>query len=313
MSEWKELTIYVHGITPERDVKSHSATYDKIHESINKELKRLSKPLLGPAIKVEWGWEKSTGEDKDLAKAERKITDATFGAYKKAKDLTLNPARIAVKNLRYLFLYGIADMFYYVSEDGKKTIRKTVFDKVLSELKEKAKDMTPDEGISLTCIGHSAGTVILHDLLYNIFTRNYTLKTPPPTYKYIKPSLLKEVRDLARANRIRLRKFYTFGSPITPLTFRSNSLIEKVVTTTKKEAFLNPEDIGIVNYTGAINPRWINFWDPDDVIAYPLEFLYDNREKVIKDRCIDVSDLASKAHGKYWTDKTIIKEIAENF
>jgi len=41
MSTWKELTIYVHGITPERDVKSHNATYDKIHTSINKELKKL--------------------------------------------------------------------------------------------------------------------------------------------------------------------------------------------------------------------------------------------------------------------------------
>jgi len=25
MSTWKELTIYIHGITPERDVKSHNA------------------------------------------------------------------------------------------------------------------------------------------------------------------------------------------------------------------------------------------------------------------------------------------------
>jgi hypothetical protein len=211
-----------------------------------------------------------------------------------------------------MFIFGIADMFYYTSEDGKKTVRETVFTKVLETLADLAtKNNKDDAGISMTCIGHSAGTVILHDLLYNIFSQGYTTKNLPSVLAYLKKkSLLSDVREMAKQKKIRLRKFYTFGSPITPMTVRSNALIKKAVT---KGAFLNPEDIGIVEDTGLNNPRWVNFWDPDDLISFPLEFLYDNSAKGIEDKCIDVSDNPFVAHGKYWTDKNVAKYIAETY
>ena len=106
---------------------------------------------------------------------------------------------------------------------------------------------------------------------------------------------------------------YTFGSPITPLTFRSNKLIEKVMNSSQKTGFLKPKDIGIIDYSGSTNPKWVNFWDPDDAIAYPLEFLYDKHNGAIEDHCIDVSDLASIAHGKYWTNRKIAKYIAKTY
>ncbi|MCK5283564.1 MAG: hypothetical protein KAK00_09240 [Nanoarchaeota archaeon] len=312
LGEWKEITIYVHGITPEENVGSHSDIYRKLHKNINSELKKRNKPLLGKPIMVEWGWDKSTGKDKDLARAERKIAKITLSAYKKNKDFTLNPARLAVKAMRPIFIRGFADMFYYVSEDGKKTVRKTVFNKVLSEL-SRAYRKSPEK-ISITCIGHSAGTIILHDLLYNIFTKNYTSKNLPPAYKYIRKDLLAAIRKLAKNKKIRLRKFYSMGSPITPLTFRSNSLIEKVVKNPdQKKGFLKPEDIGIVDLKNLSRPRWVNFWDPDDIISYPVGFLYNNEEKIIEDRVFDVSDNPLKAHNEYWENKKVAKHIAKTY
>ena len=63
---WKEITVYVHGITPEKNVGSHKSTYNGLHNIINKELQRLGKPILGKSIMTEWGWEGSEGEDRIL-------------------------------------------------------------------------------------------------------------------------------------------------------------------------------------------------------------------------------------------------------
>lgn len=318
-SKWKEVTVYVHGISPERNVESHSVTYDTLQENVDKELEKLGKEPLGEAIKVEWGWEyvKNKEADRYLAEAERRIYDMTFKAYKKAKDLTINPNRWIVKNkLRPLFLFGIADMFYYVSEYGKKSIRGNVFDTVLGsfiKLGGAKKGKSPEEGLSITCIGHSAGTVILHDLLYNIFTKNYTARKTPPAYKYIYEDYLRTARDWAKKGKLRLRKIYTMGSPITPLTFRSNTIIEKLMAVPSGEGFFDAEDIGISATLELTNPRWVNFWDPDDVIAYPLEFIYKKSKGIIEDKCVDVSDLALLAHGVYWTDKKVAKYIAETY
>ena len=91
-------------------------------------------------------------------------------------------------------------------------------------------------------------------------------------------------------------------------------MIDKVIKNYRKnKGFLKPEDIGVFDYSDLKNPRWLNFWDKDDIIAYPLEFLYDNRKAVIEDYCIDVSDSIRKAHGEYWTSKKMAKAIAENY
>jgi hypothetical protein len=318
MDRWKEITIYVHGITPEKKVRPHTSTYKGLHSIVNAELQRLKKPLLGQPLMVEWGWEASQEADRYLARAEQKVADVTFKAIGRGKDFTVNPLRFGLSTARKMFLHGAADMFYYVSEDGKKTVRKTVFKKILHELVELSeKGNSIPKGISLTCIGHSAGSVILHDLLFNIFTTRYTKKNLPPAYTYLKAEdrkLLSAARMLAKNKEIRLRKLYTFGSPITPLMFRSNDLIAEVVKHPRKEkGFLKPEDIGIIAYDDLDNPRWANFWDKDDVISHPLEFLYDNRKGVIKDYCIDVSDRVFKAHSSYWTNKKMAEYIAKTY
>jgi len=315
MNAWKEITIYVHGITPQEKVKSHTSTYKNLHKMINDELNKLGKNTLGKALFVEWGWKGSKGQDKYLAKAERKIGELTLAKIDKAKDKTINPLRYFLRDARSLFLYGIADMFYYVSSDGQESVRKNVFDKIFKELAKLSKaGKSIPEGLSLTCIGHSAGTVILHDLLYIIFSKRYKTVKELPVYKYLNKTLLNDIIVLGRNNQIRLRKFYTFGSPITPLFFRSNHMIDMVIKNyRKKKGFLKPEEIGIFDCNDLKNPRWLNFWDKDDIIAYPLEFLYDNRKAVIEDHYINVSDSVRKAHGEYWSSKKMAKYIAESY
>lgn len=337
---WKEITVYVHGITPEEYVNPHTELYDKFHELVNKEIDRLrlkkmiDKPLLGEAVKAEWGWgtsqDESTGQtaDKYLADAERNVAEKFWRAYKDERELPLlHPwgllglSRIALKKIRNTFLYGIADMFYYVSEEGKRTIRKSVFEKIMNrverilraeESEARKISMLPENvGISLTLIGHSAGTVILHDLLFALFCHKYD--TGLPDSVSMARDVIEMGRNLAKQERLRLRKFYIFGSPITPLTFRSDSLVVKASDAQSAQGFLNLDEIGIKNYPGATNPRWVNFWDPDDAIAYPVSFLYKNSQGIVEDKCVDVSDSAFKAHGAYWRSKKVARHIAETY
>ena len=313
---WKEIVVFVHGITPEPYVQAHAQTYDGLYKLVNDELKvQQKKPLGSDKIYVEWGWQASQGKDKNLAEAQRKLTLSTFEEYVKAKDFTFNPTRAVVKGLRNMFMYGIGDMFYYVSEDGKQSIRNNVFETILKKLEDSSRPNKSSkkysENISLTLFGHSAGTVILHDLLFHIFFQKIKGRNNSVAYE----DRLNTVRVAAQNGKIRLRKFYTFGSPITPLTFRSDNLVQMAANSSNGREFLKPEDIGIKSYRDLKKslPRWVNFWDPDDLISFPVEHLYKDKGKIIEDKCIDVSDNPFDAHGKYWTNKKVAKYIAETY
>ncbi len=318
MAKWKEMTVYVHGITPEEYPSSHTDCYLKLQSLINGQLKKQGKtPLSDDPVLVEWGWHGSTGYDKNLEEAERKVAAAEQAAYGKVKvpwwQLPFCGAtRKIVEATRPLLLYGIADVFYYVSEDGKKTVRKTVFDKILGELTGAAHRLAPDEeGISLTCLGHSAGTLVLHDLLFNIFSEFKAGK--PGLYTYINGGQLDNLRRLAGEKKFRLRKLYTFGSPITPIVLRSNDLVGAIAGCPAAAGFLKPADIGLSGSPELSSPRWVNFWSPDDAISYPLEFLYDNTQKVIEDRTVGACGNPIEAHGKYWTDQAMAEYIAQTY
>ena len=113
---------------------------------------------------------------------------------------------------------------------------------------------------------------------------------------------------MAKRGKIRLRRLYTFGSPITPLILRSNTLLKIFA----EEKCLDPREIGILQDDELKNPRWINFWDKDDIISFPVRPLYGNPTS-IKDAYPDVSDRLSKAHTAYWGNKKLARQIAETY
>ena len=73
----------------------------------------------------------------------------------------------------------------------------------------------------------------------------------------------------------------------------------------------------LVKHHPTIKGGWINFYDNDDVIAYPLRSINDAHRKVIKeDREINVGGILSSwnpmSHNQYWTDNDVTKPIAKN-
>jgi hypothetical protein len=59
--------------------------------------------------------------------------------------------------------------------------------------------------------------------------------------------------------------------------------------------------------------QWINLYDVDDIIAFPLNMLNGNYTKIIRDCEVRVSDWnfgwTPWAHTGYWTNETMIDEV----
>jgi len=315
-----ELPIYIHGVTG-RNEGSHHEQYKSFHQAITSYRQDWPAPYCG----VEWGWYPGTvlnpKSQQLLTQAERRLGDRALSAVQDPHDFTFNLLRIAVEKFRPLMMYNFSDIFYYVSEDGKAAVRYTVAEQIVNCLKPLIGETKAP--ISLTFIGHSAGSLIAFDFLFYLFTER-------PLEEFIKPeklaqvvpnnsdhkqtlTALEELKKLAMDGQLRVRRLFTFGSPITPLAFRSDKVVEIIAQV--GEGRLNAADYGLLTNPSAFgpvlkNPRWINLWDKDDVIGWPVEPLMTDTGTAIVDRYVDVSDDPTQAHTAYWNDQGVHQEIA---
>ncbi len=110
-----------------------------------------------------------------------------------------------------------------------------------------------------------------------------------------------------------LAGFYTFGSNI--------SLVSLAFDPVESITF---PPVGLWNYFPAGTSlrdisrvaKWLNFYDPDDILGYPLKHLsasYGNA--VSEDRAINVGGPAVSwnplSHGAYWTDNDLTRPISQ--
>jgi hypothetical protein len=303
---WMEIPVLIHGITPELDPHGNTQEYDLLIRKINAALVRHGKrPFSSRRIYVEWGWQsgQSTQKDRYLAELEQKVLSGVQRELSGVNDFTLNPIRLAYKPLRELFILGVPDLFYYLSADGEKALRRHVFDFVAKKIRELTRN--PKTRLSLTFFGHSAGSVVAHDLLFHLFgQKDPEKKEEPAIVQDLNP-----VRGLIKDGRLRIRRLYTFGSPLTILSLRSDTLVDKM----RNDVLLQPRDLGLRAADDLSNPRWVNFWDQDDVISGPLAFLYANEDQVVEDRYVNVGSLFPTAHTSYWGSDDMADHIARTF
>jgi hypothetical protein len=131
---------------------------------------------------------------------------------------------------------------------------------------------------------------------------------------------LKRLKAMAQAGRLRVRRLFTFGSPITMTAFRADSLLN-ILARDDDPTRANRIDVtpyGLTRNDAAFGPpltgpRWVNYWDKDDPIAWPVEPLVKQAGAEVIDVYVDVSDSVSKAHGEYWGSKDFHEEIARRW
>jgi hypothetical protein len=308
-TDWLEVPVFIHGVSPDEKPKSHKAEYSSLLKAINYGLKERGKSPLVKPIYMEWGrkYPGSKGMDQYLAQVERRLN----GLVKESMGNN-NYASIpfAYKTIRELLFFAVADLMYYVSSDGEKALRAHVFRDLAARITELA-----NQGfnrISLTFFTHSAGTLIAHDLLYHLFGKTYTKgEMAGNEVKDIMKYARKKSMDQTSATLLRVRRLYTFGSPISLLSIRANSLVKRL--NTPKVQLLDTEAIGLRAADGLENPRWVNFWDKDDLIAAPVGFLYKNTTNVIEDVTVNAGSLLPKAHTEYWYSLEMANYIADTY
>jgi hypothetical protein len=306
MAEPNDILFYIHGVTPNRTPAPHRALYRQLNDGITALRSDWPQTYSG----AEWGWSpgENTPHDQELlSQAQNQLGHRVLPAVSNAKDFNINPARIALNQLRELNFYGFSDMFYYTSETGKQAVRSAIARQLLTFVNEQ--QPSPEKPVRISIIGHSAGCVIGLDLLFHLF---HPEQAPYTSHCFVDGAAQDEAADLRRMARdgsLQIRRLITLGNPLAAMAFRHNRVVEAIAAGEK----LNPAHYGLIPDDTLPGPRWINIWDRDDPLAWPVEPLMNTDSGAVKDVYVNVSDWITKAHSAYWTSKATHKAIAERW
>jgi hypothetical protein len=173
---------------------------------------------------------------------------------------------------RYFLTVFMGDVVSYSSTEGERRLRNYVYrelDKIIRH-----------ESPSFSILAHSLGSIIAYDYLFDLFGKPNTKR-----------------RRVRRDGRQRLDHLFTTGSPIALFLLRKAHLMLKAGALSK-------------NPVGLRRPRgsWLNFWNHQDVMAYPLERFF---PRLVSDRLVDTGSLIFNSHLGYWTNRHVAEQIAD--
>ncbi|WP_079525245.1 chemotaxis protein [Halobacillus hunanensis] len=166
-----------------------------------------------------------------------------------------------------------------------------VLAQALNRLKEKAGPTAP-----LCIISHSLGSVVASNYFYDLQLKHENIGIH--TRRHNGQSPLEKGETLAL--------FYTMGSPMAlwSLRFIDFGLPIRVPSPMVKK------------YYQHLQGEWLNFYDKDDVLAYPLKGLNDHyHSAVTKDVQVNAGGLLTGwnpfSHSRYDTDRSVIAPMVE--
>ncbi|MDH3208331.1 MAG: chemotaxis protein [Gemmatimonadota bacterium] len=151
----------------------------------------------------------------------------------------------------------------------------------------------------LCVIAHSLGTIISSNYLYDLSQRRR------------RGLVSRAVRDVKKntplENGDTLTLFYTMGSPIAVWSLRFEDFGLPIRVPAERLGTHHP----------GLEGEWVNFYDPDDVVGYPLRPLNAAYARsVSQDRAVNVGGVLTSwnplSHGGYWADADVIKPIARS-
>src|SRR5947207_6791169 len=105
--EWMEIPVFIHGITPDVEPRTHDPDYENLFQLIQASLKEKGKtPFQEDPIRVEWGWDsnETVENDRYLAMAEKLVAEQAIAIDKGTPDFSFNPLRLINPVMRRMFL-----------------------------------------------------------------------------------------------------------------------------------------------------------------------------------------------------------------
>jgi len=148
----------------------------------------------------------------------------------------------------------------------------------------------------LCVIAHSLGTVIASNYFYDLLKlRN----------SFMHPDVRSMIHDAPLERAETLALLFTMGSPIALWSLRYPEFGEPIRLPLKALARHHP----------GLKASWVNFYDADDVIGYPLRPLNAAyRDAITEDRPVDVGSIFTRwnplSHVGYWNDGKVADVIA---
>ncbi|RME74559.1 MAG: hypothetical protein D6784_09655 [Chloroflexi bacterium] len=195
-----------------------------------------------------------------------------------------------IKLRRFMVEFG-ADALAYQPLPHRRAVYDAihgVMARSLRRLAERAGSHAP-----LCVIAHSLGSVIASNYIYDLQAE----KMPDSVRAVHQPTPVELGETFAF--------FYTLGSPIALWSLRFSDFGMPI----------NVPSPRLAHYYPALKGEWVNFYDPDDIIGYPLKPLNEKYRRVVKaDIPVNVGSILASwnplSHMGYWTDNDITVPIA---
>jgi hypothetical protein len=204
------------------------------------------------------------------------------------------PEPLRYQRLRHFMLDFAADAIAYQPTHADRSAYDAIHVEVaaaLGRLAARAGERAP-----LCIVAHSLGTVIASNYLYDLMKNGRS---------FVAPEVLGRIgpAPLERGETVAL--FATMGSPLALWSLRYPGFGVPISMPPPALARHHP----------AVRSQWLNFYDPDDVLGYPLRplsRLY--ADSVTEDRPVNVGSWLTRwnplAHKGYWGDAKVADQIA---
>ena len=204
-------------------------------------------------------------------------------------------------SLRRFMVNFAADAIAYQPMPGEATVYADIHACFADSLANLVKRAGPD--LPLVVIAHSLGTVIASNYFYDLqeSPKRATQKRPDLVPKRVRAKIGKTPLERGET----LAWLFTMGSPISLWSLRYEDPLFGVPIQVPAAAFAKSRP--------GLRCGWINIFDEDDVIGYPLKGLYPGA--ILEDKRVNAGNLLTSwnpmSHDGYWTDGDVTDKIAE--
>ncbi|KGP77360.1 MULTISPECIES: hypothetical protein [Paenibacillus] len=201
------------------------------------------------------------------------------------------PHNLRYVELREFMIHYLADAVAYqpLRDGGEQN-----YDAVHQAISKELNSLSTEAGLDapLCVISHSLGSVIASNFFYDLQHAKENTKITNPN------------SALERGETLSL--FYTCGTTLPLWSLRYASFDRPIQVPSKEFSAKYP----------AIAGEWINFYDKDDVLGYPLKSIHPEYDKAVhEDRDVNVGTILDQwtplCHNGYLHSNKVIKPIAE--
>lgn len=224
-----------------------------------------------------------------LSKREKDLLDKLFPIETRPHCIELRKYLIFALRVFVVSYMGDATAYRYVensasqTNDTYKNIHKIVHDTIV-----KLRDNLGNADKPVIVLAHSLGSVIMSDYIWD--RQNWDPQAEGGPDPYAK-NQFESMETLAG--------FITFGSPI-PLFTLAYDLVESIKFPPRGLQDNLP-----------VKLKWLNFYDEDDVLGWPLKHLSTSYENAVTDDFPINIGLTPLCHHGYWTNDNFTEPVAQ--